>query len=94
MRIAFQILGRQHDMLHLDAVVADEAMSEVVKTKSKLSAAITCFIRAKVGTKAKIGSAESQGGPLGVRGASDFAAGQPTGDIDPTVDAQRRVADS
>ena len=78
----------KHDVLHLHAVVADEAMAEVVETQAELPAAVARFVFAEVGAEAKIGPLKSQRRTLGMRRAGDFAAGQSAGDVDPVVDAR------
>ena len=55
-------------MLHLHAVVANEAMSSVVEAQAVLPTAVARLVRAQIRSKTKVGTAELSRRPLGMHG--------------------------
>ncbi len=79
-------------MLHVYPVVADEPPAVLVERQAKLRTAVGRLDHARVRLKADVGPAHFNRFLVGREGRADLAPRQSAGDINPIVDAQRRMA--
>ena len=85
---------RQDDVLNLDAVVTDEAPSEVVERLAELRPAADRLVNEIVEAKTKIGPFDRDGRSIGMIRRRNVASGEAARQIDPAVRTERRMADA
>src|SRR5581483_9387833 len=91
--IAPQPARLHDDMLHGQAVHADEAAPKIVERHAELRAAIDVFKIARARIPSNV-AGHFQRGFFGMLGRSDRAAGESRGEINPAVRPERRAIDA